>query len=116
MRTAVLLHAIEHLLELDLHDGDGVAALGDAGLELLAAEVVVSLAALLVELGELVAQLLLSLHHGLQLDKYGRRHVEEVVLSVQLLVLVPQFSAPFTELIYSLLHLVPLVFLEALRG
>ena len=55
MRAAILLHAIEHLLELDLHDGDGVAALGDAGLELLAAEVVVSLTALLVELSELVA-------------------------------------------------------------
>ena len=72
MRTAILLNAIEHLLELDLHDGDGVAALGDAGLELLAAEVVVSLTALLVELSELVAKLLLSFHYGLKLNEDGR--------------------------------------------
>ena len=49
-----------------------------------------------VEVGELVAELLLGLHHWFEFDEDGRRHVEEIVLSVQLLILIPQFSAPLT--------------------
>ena len=49
-----------------------------------------------VEVGELVTELLLGLHHWFEFDEDGRRHVEEIVLSVQLLILIPQFSAPLT--------------------
>ena len=67
-----------------------------------------------VKVSQLVAELLLSLHHWFEFDENGRRHVEEVVLSVQFLILIPQFSAPLTQLINRLLHLFALIILEAL--
>ena len=66
------------------------------------------------QLSELVAELLLRLHDRLQLDEDGRRHMEEVVLGVQLLVVFPEFTATLTELVNGLLHLSPFEILQPL--
>ena len=90
------LYPIEHFFELDLHDADRVPALTNALLDLQLLAVVFLIMGRHVEVGELVAELLLRFHHWFEFDKDGRRHVEEVVFSVQLLILIPQFSASLT--------------------
>ena len=90
------LYPIEHFFELYLHDADRVPALANALLNLQLLAVVFLVMGCHVEVGELVAELLLGLHHWFKFDEDGRRHVEEIVLSVQLLILIPQFSAPLT--------------------
>ena len=64
-------------------------------------------------MSQLVAELLLSLHDWLELDEDASRHVEEVVLSVQLLLLGPDAATPFTQLIDRLLHLLSLKLVQA---
>ena len=64
-------------------------------------------------MGQLVAELLLSLHDWLELDEDASRHVEEVVLGVQLLLLSPDTTAPLAQLIYRLLHLLALELMQA---
>ena len=66
-----------------------------------------------VHLSQLVAELLLSLHDRLELDEDASRHVEEVVLSVKLLLLGSDAAAPLTQLIDSLLHLLSLELMQA---
>ena len=90
------LYPIEHFFELDLHDADRVPALTNALLDLQLLAVVFLIMGRHVEVCELVAELLLRFHHWFKFDKDGRRHVEEVVFSVQLLILIPQFSASLT--------------------
>ena len=77
---------------------------------------VVSILAHAVQVGQLVAKLLFGFHNGLQLDKDGGGHMEEVVLGIQLLVLFSQALAPLSELIDSLLHLASLEVLQALAS
>ena len=64
-------------------------------------------------MGQLVAELLLSLHDWLELDEDASRHVEEVVLRIQLLLLGPDAAAPLTQLINRLLHLLSLELMQA---
>lgn len=64
-------------------------------------------------MSQLVAELLLSLHDRLELDEDASRHVEEVILSVQLLLLGPDAAAPLTQLIDRLLHLLSLELMQA---
>ena len=75
---------------------------------------VVSILAHAVQVSQLVAELLFSFHNGLQLDKDGGGHMEEVVLGIQLLVLFSQALAPLTKFVDSLLHLASLEVLQAL--
>ena len=64
-------------------------------------------------MSQLVAELLLSLHDRLELDEDASRHVEEVVLRIQLLLLGPDAAAPLTQLIDRLLHLLSLELVQA---
>ena len=112
-RLANLLDTVQNLLQLDLHHANSVTALCDASLKLLAPLVVGRLFSCLVKLGKLVAELLLSLHHRLQLDEDRGGHVEEIVLRIQLLVVVAQASTPLAQLLNRLLHLVALIGAEA---
>ncbi len=77
---------------------------------------VVSILAHAAQVGQLVAELLFSFHNGLQLDKDGGGHMEEVVLGIKLLVLFPQALAPLTKFVDSLLHLASLKVFQALAS
>lgn len=59
------LYAVEHLLELDLHHGDRVSTLCYTLLDFQPLGVVFLVRRLLVQLGQLVAQLFLSFHDRL---------------------------------------------------
>ena len=102
------------LLQLLLKHVDVLSALGDAVLKgfFLLLTLLHCCAVwcwlLVSNLSQLVAKLLLSLHHLLQGKEYGRRLVEEVVLCIKPLVLISECSASGVQLINCSLHLVPL--------
>lgn len=87
-----MLDFIQDLLEFDLHDTNCVSALSDALLNLLSLALVVSVSCLTIKLSKLEAELLFGFHHRLQLDKNRSGHVEEVVLSIKLLVILPKLA------------------------
>lgn len=65
-------HTVQHLLKLYFHDGDRVAALGNAPLQLRLLPLVFGIVHRQVQLGQLVAELLFGLHNWLELDEYSR--------------------------------------------
>ena len=109
-----MLDAVQDLFEFDLHDANGVSTLSDALLNLLSLALVVSVSCLGIQLSKLEAELLFRFHHRLQLDKNRRRHVEEVVFSVELLVILPELATLLAKFINSLLHAIPFPILETL--
>jgi len=66
------LDSVQNFLQFDLHNTDGLPAFGDALLDLLLLAVVVAIVGRHIQVRQLVTELLLGLHHGLQLDKDGR--------------------------------------------
>ena len=109
-----MLDFIKNLFEFDLHDADSVSALSDALLNLLSLALVVSVSCRTIELSKLEAELLFSFHHRFQLDKNRRGHVEEVVLSIKLLVILPELATLLAKFINGLLHAISFPILETL--
>ena len=109
-----LLYFVQDLLEFDFHDADCVSALSNALLNLFSLALVVTGSCLSIQFSELEAELLFRLHHRLQLDKNRCGHVEEVVFSIKLLVILPELAALLAEFINGLLHAVPFPILETL--
>ena len=109
-----MLDFIKNLFEFDLHDADSVSALSDALLNLLSLTLVLTASCLFIQLSKLEAELLFRFHHRLQLDKYRRRHVEEVVLTIKLLVILPELATLLAKFINSLLHTIPFPVLQTL--
>lgn len=101
--------ALEHFLEFDLHDTDCVSALRDSLFKLLLLVNVVWIVLIFVQISQLVAKLFFSHHDRLELDEDSRRHVEEIVFGIKLLVFISKASAPVTKFVNSLLHLASLV-------
>lgn len=109
-----MLDFIQDLLEFDFHDTDCVSALSDALLNLFSLALVVTGSCLSIQFSKLETELLFRFHHRLQLDKNRRGHVEEVVLSIKLLVILPELAGLLAEFINGLLHAVPFPILETL--
>ena len=63
------LYPIEYFFELDLHDADRVPALANALLDLQLLAVVLLVMGCHIEVGELVAELLLGLHNWFEFDE-----------------------------------------------
>ena len=109
-----MLDLVQDLLEFDFHDTDCVSALSDALLNLFSLALVVTGSCFSIQFSKLETELLFSFHHRLQLDKNRRRHVEEIVLSIKLLVFLPELAALLTQFINGLLHAIPFKILETL--
>ena len=86
----------QNFLEFDLNHVDRVPTFGNAWLNLLFSLLELRIILCHVHLGQLVAELLLSLHDRLELNEYASRHVEKVVLGIKLLLVIPETSAPLT--------------------
>ena len=115
-RCLVLLDAVEDLFEFDLHHNDSITTLRDSFLNLLTLAFITLITFVQVQLGKLVAELLLCLHHRLQFDEDCSRHMEEVVFSIELLFVVSESAAPLTKLVNSLLHFSSFELLQTLRS
>jgi len=115
-RCLILLDAVENLFEFDLHHNDGFTTLCDSFLNLLTLAFITLIILVQVQLGKLVAELLLCLHHRLQFDEDRCRHVEEVVFSIKLFFVVSESAASLTKLVNSLLHFSSFELLQTLRS